>query len=365
MRLPLTQASLDAADAALPPDTGAPDAADASVPCVIPADAWAATVESPPLPPETAPVADSVLTVALPANDLLYDPYTQLLYVSVPSSVGANANSIARIDPTTGTVVGTVYVGSEPGPLAESADGQFIYVGLSGAKAVRRYVVATQSPDLQFPFAEPEAEYDVAVSLAVLPTSPHSVLVGTGTSDPGWVGVYDDGVIRGAPLQESDAVVSTGSDALALAPPSAYASGVTDVLCIDWMGVHVASSITAAISNYEESAPYYKYASGILYSENGAALNVASGLLAGTYGSGGALAVEPRVDRVFFLTGSQIVSYTLDHFTPAGSISITVPWDEVSRLVRWGRYGFAFLSGSSGSGTQIAVVRTSLVPAGP
>ena len=144
MRLPFDATIQDAGidtgltthDAA-PADAGSdaadsPDAAseDASTGCVLPANAWTATVPSPPLPPEMAPDADSILTVPLLANDLIYDPYSQLLYVATQSDAGANSNSIVRIDPTTGTIVGAVAIDGEAFNLAESADGQFIYAGL-------------------------------------------------------------------------------------------------------------------------------------------------------------------------------------------------------------------------------------------
>src|SRR4029079_17511347 len=72
----------------------------------------------------TAAGADSIRQVSLPANDLAYDPTTGKIYASVPGSAGSIGNSITAIDPETGQVGASVFVGSEPGKLAISDQGQ-------------------------------------------------------------------------------------------------------------------------------------------------------------------------------------------------------------------------------------------------
>src|SRR6266849_1799221 len=88
--------------------------------------------------------ADTVHPVSLATNDLVYDPGTRRIYASVPSSAGANGNSITAIDPVTGAIGPSVFIGSEPGKLALSDDGRYLYVALDGAAAVRRFNLATQ-----------------------------------------------------------------------------------------------------------------------------------------------------------------------------------------------------------------------------
>jgi len=55
------------------------------------------------------------------------------------SSVGNNGNSLQAIDPTTGLVTSSTFVGSEPNKLAISDDGHSLYVSLDGPLAVRRF----------------------------------------------------------------------------------------------------------------------------------------------------------------------------------------------------------------------------------
>src|SRR3954453_22693954 len=81
--------------------------------------------------------SDVIRQITLATNDVAYSPTTHMLYTSVPSSAGAQGNSIATIDPATTAITNSVFVGSEPGKLSVSDNGQDMYVGLNGAAAVR------------------------------------------------------------------------------------------------------------------------------------------------------------------------------------------------------------------------------------
>src|SRR5262249_426415 len=75
----------------------------------------------------------TIRQLSLSANDLVYDPVTKRIYASLGSSAGANSDSIAVIDPVTGAVGPFIPVGSNPGKIAISDNGQNLYVGLDGA----------------------------------------------------------------------------------------------------------------------------------------------------------------------------------------------------------------------------------------
>ena len=68
-------------------------------------------------------VPANLRTISVVTNDIIYDPISQKIYASVPSSAGINGNSITVIDPMMGTVGPTFFVGSEPNKLAISYDG--------------------------------------------------------------------------------------------------------------------------------------------------------------------------------------------------------------------------------------------------
>ena len=150
----------------------------------------------------TAASGADIRTIQLATNDLIYDPGTGRIYASVPGRApGGIGNSIVAIDPETGTIGPPVFVGSEPGRLARSDDGRFLYVGLDGAGAVRRFDLGTQTPGLQFPLGSDQFfGARIAHDIQVLPGSPHAVAVAMGyrTVYPQFAGVaiFDNGVAR-------------------------------------------------------------------------------------------------------------------------------------------------------------------------
>src|SRR5688572_25327136 len=67
---------------------------------------------------------DSVRILGQPANDIIYNPVDDKLYVSVPSSAGPTGNSLRKINPRDLTIGQPVWVGSEPNRLSLSSDNQ-------------------------------------------------------------------------------------------------------------------------------------------------------------------------------------------------------------------------------------------------
>ena len=94
--------------------------------------------------------ADDIRKIAQVTNDIIYDSFSRKIYASVPSSAGLYGNSITVIDPFSGATGPSVYIGSEPNKLALSHDGEYLYIGLDGAAAVRRFHIPTLTAGLQF-----------------------------------------------------------------------------------------------------------------------------------------------------------------------------------------------------------------------
>jgi hypothetical protein len=120
----------------------------------------------------TYPVTMTILD--LPANDLVWDPFAQLIYASLPSSYGVNGNSIAVINPTTGVVTAYHYAGSEPTKLALSADGKYLYVGLNGDGSVQRMVLPNFTLDINVSLGTTGrcVEFDEVVALRTFANGP-------------------------------------------------------------------------------------------------------------------------------------------------------------------------------------------------
>ena len=123
-------------------------------------------------------------TVNLSANHLLYDPYTRLLYASVNSaSTQTPGNTLVTIDPKTGNLGTPVSIGSQPGKMALTDDGNFLYVNLNGANAVGRFNMTTQHLDFSFAVSSSSIFTPALRDIAVLPGSETTVAVDLGEDE--------------------------------------------------------------------------------------------------------------------------------------------------------------------------------------
>ncbi len=285
--------------------------------------------------------------MALPGRDLVYDPGTSRLFATVSSASSAHPNSIAEIDPASGTVTRSVFVGSEPGRIARSEDGQYLYVGLNGANGVRRVTLATLTPGLQWSLDGGQ----VAGDLEVMPGRPGTVAVSRqrpGFSPPlEGVTIYDDGVAR----PQSSPGHTGGNRIEFLESPSTlygYNNSHTGfeffTMSVDAQGVRHSVTSGGLISGFYTDIVGE---SGRIYSTLGAVVDAERRFRVGTIGGGHAVAVDARLGRAFVLADAGINTYDLNTFQLLGSVSIAGlsfehPANLVSRLVRWGDDGLAF-----------------------
>ncbi len=119
--------------------------------------------------------------VNVPANSILFDPYGQSLYATVPSdATGITGNSVVAINPFTGAVGTPVAVGSQPTVMAESTDGDDLYISLSGADSLAQYDLIHQQLLQTITFSGEPSGYGstpVATALAVMPGTDSTLAV--------------------------------------------------------------------------------------------------------------------------------------------------------------------------------------------
>jgi DNA-binding beta-propeller fold protein YncE len=263
-------------------------------------------------------------------------------------------NSVAVIDPTSGTVEGTVFIGSEPGKLALSDDGQFLYVALDGAAAVRQFDVPTQTAGIQFALGSDSFFGPMfAEDMVVIPGSNTALAVsrffqGVSPRHAG-VAIYDNGVRRANTTQ-----THTGSNRI---EPSASASRLYGYnnettefgfrrLDVDANGVTELDATGNLISFFGVDI---EFAGGRLYSTTGRVIDPEAKTLLGTFqGIGSGAAVEPDAadNRVYFVTGSfagaSLLAFNATTFTADKSTTISGVSGDVGSLIRWGQEGLAF-----------------------
>lgn len=331
--------------------------------------------------PLTVTVAE-VRILPLATNDIVYDPGTARIYASVPGRVVAIGNSIVPIDPETGLSGTAVWVGSEPNKLARSDDGQFLYVGLDGAGAVRRFEIGTQTPGLQFSLGVHSFFGPMnAGNIAVLPGSPASVAIARlyrGVS-PGAAGVviYDNDIKR---PNEAPEFSGTGNaiGVIAFSASSSRLYGFdnqTSAYSLSRMTVTSQGINVDDVTRDLFVGPEVEVANSLVYGAGGNILDPEQLVLVGrfpvsTYAAS-SLKAELSRNRVYFLenaySGWAVEAFNSQTLTPVGKYLVAgiTGLANCDSLLRWGTNGLAFRCASAISGDSsrdyVVLVRTHLV----
>jgi hypothetical protein len=155
---------------------------------------WAAVTVSNPTPGGgVSAVAPLTIygVVNVPASSILFDPYGQSLYATIPgSATGMTGNSVVSINPFTGAVGTPVLVGSQPTVMAETADGNYLYISLTGSNMLAQYDLLHQTFLQNIFFSGAPAGYGsmpAATALAVMPGTDTTLAV----DFSGTVGIMD------------------------------------------------------------------------------------------------------------------------------------------------------------------------------
>jgi hypothetical protein len=330
------------------------------------------TVSNPPpggLSPEvnfnvTYPAKLTVLD--LPANDLVWDPYAQRLYASLPSSYGSQGNTIAVINPISGRTTGYYFAGSEPNQLALSSDSKYLYVGLNGNGSVQRLLLPTFTPDIDISLGTGSfGGLNTAIDLQVSPGDSHTIAVPEGTN--GCCG--DSGLFfyKDSTLLPDSITYPTFTDAVFANASTlyGYSQGAVGDVTVNSSGGTLGQQWNSLVGGTT-----IEYDAGLIYGSNGQVLNPATGLLVGTYDvlgnsccSSGLLVPDSAIDRVFalgitpFFSSFGITSYDLAKFTPVAvtnlsQLTATAPLS----FTRWGNSGLAFVLQSGCCGTTTSQV---------
>lgn len=310
----------------------------------------------------------------LPANALVWDPFAQVIYASLPSTYGVNGNSIAVINPTTGAVTAYHYAGSEPTKMAISGISNYLYVGLNGNGSVQRLNLPSFTPDIDVSLTSPTngGPY-TAGDIKVSPSSSHAyavALVNGGCCGNGPLVFYTDSTklansVTTIPLNE-------------IAYPSAstvyaYINSTLSQITVSATG----GVLTKQWYNYVEGSTF-QFANNLIYGGDGQVFNPATGLLLGTYdvgnccNNGAEVLPAAAINRVFALgttplfSSLGITAYNLSQYTPLAVTNLSelnTPYynPQFSNFIQFGNNGLAFIlqTGCCGNTTsQVVLVQS-------
>jgi len=321
----------------------------------------------PPVGGTSAPVALTIaptplsLVATLPVENVavVHDATRGVLYASVPATDAARANTVVKIDPASGSIVASLAVSGDPGPMDISDDDRFLYVALRGQPKVVRIDLATFTQDIAF---DPGTAFGIttgfADQLVALPGSPRTVAVFV--RNAGAV-LFDDGVAR---INASAARGLGRGPSLVRGPDGSHVYGYDLGTGFDLIanrvtpdGFQVDSIVTGLVAG---SGVSLVYGGGLLYASSGVIVDPVALVRAGVFLSvppfWAAVAPDAPNDRIHFLSSQGIIS-TYDATSRAalqqfGNASIA----NLRVLTRWGTDGLAI-----GGGAKLVIVRGSLV----
>ncbi len=289
-------------------------------------------------------------------GDFLWDPVHQQLYVSILATDSIYPNRLIALDPMTGEVVRSVFVGSNPTQLAISDDASVLYVALDGAAAIRRVDLATFTAGLQFPVGLYRGTNSIvyANDIEVRPGHPGTVAItfqmhGFNGWGPGAeVMMYDDGVPRKLSTWSGATIEFTGPDTL-------YGGGTGGSEArIGVMRMVVTDSGAVDDSSASDLPGVwggdFAYLDGSMFTTGGGVIDLPRLQARGPLAVYGFIGVDEATHRVFFMADTTLTAVDASTLQVLGTQRISgVP--PVSQpyyywlprpLARWGNDGFAY-----------------------
>ncbi len=300
------------------------------------------------------------LVVSQLANDMVWDPLNQVIYLSVPSLASANGNTIAVLNPTSGSIQSTQFAGSEPDALAISDDSQFLYAGLDGSSSVQRFILPGLTPDINYSLGAgpyPEGPF-FGLDLQVAPGLPHTTAVSRGAFNVspvalGGMAIFDDATQRSTIANTSGDLYDSlkwGSDTQVYAINNEISSFDFYVLSVGSGGVTLAHDYPNEFSDFYVRL-HYVNGTHYAYTDDGYVINPANGQHVGQFQASGYMVPDSSLNSAFFLgqtqsqagsTSFSIESFNLTTFQPISEITIANVRGNPLRLIRWGASGLAF-----------------------
>lgn len=269
----------------------------------------------------------SATPVDVMANDLLHDATRDVIYASIPSSGGANGNSIAPIG-RDGAVGEAVFVGSEPNVLAQSDDGRFLYVGIDGAGAFRRVDLTDNSVGPLWSLGSDSCGLHTVRDMVGLLEEPDAVALSRGGGCNSAIAVHDNGVMRPDTIQSfygADAIEPSAGPGTLYGYARESSGADFSILATSASGITRTQTVSGLITGYTADI---HYADGLVYATDGRVVDPATLTPAGTYAAQGPLSVDVAAGVIYFAAGdifsgpAQLRAFDLDTFLPLYSATL-------------------------------------------
>ncbi len=315
----------------------------------------------------------TVNVVPVATNDIVWDPVHSVFYVSIPSSAATNANTIMTLDPATGALGSPVQVGSNPGLLDVSDDGQYLYVALDGASTIQRLVLPGMTPDITIQLGNSAVANSpqFAFELHVAPGAPHTVAVARSTTPIAYdnetgLAIFDDATQRTDTVGANRTPIVSTFQWSASATQIFAANASTSAADAELIAV---TSSGATLSNDDPGVfnfPGHIHLIGTsIYTDSGIVVSEPTFMQVGSFALAccgtASMAPDPTGNRAFFLEQGQIQSFNLTTLAPVANIALPGMLNVgTPKIIRWTN-GLATIHFGSSSVDQILLITGSFV----
>jgi trimeric autotransporter adhesin len=321
-------------------------------------------------------------TVNVPASSILFDPYGQSIYATIPgSATGITGNSVVAINPFTGTIGTPIPIGSQPTVMAESGDGNDLYVSLTGANSVAQFDLVHQQFLQTITFSGQPTGYSTtgATFLSVMPGVDTTLAVSFSGTD----GIMDiTGNVGKFRPNFGGSSFPTFGDATHLYTYDTYSSGAQFYrYSINSNGLTLIDGTT--LKGLGGFSGGFQSGNGLIYGQGGGIINplttppsqIQTLPLVDFYGSGSlgggvGVAADPSLQKDFLLlenfagtSAYGLVRYDLNTFLPESFLPMPAGVSGIGAslsMLRFGQDGIALLSNNS-SGLSTPVVQLILL----
>lgn len=318
-------------------------------------------------------------TLPFPVAGMVWDAQTQRIYAIVPAYSPQYPNMLVQINPASASVdtavtlnggVGTI----EPGTLAESDDGNYLYVAVSSASGLTDSVERINTSNLGLDLTISLPANNLVASIREAPGSPHTLAIDLAPPSPGLY-IYNDAVATGPALSGTTAqsiVFAWGASTATLyAAIVTNVSGTMDTVANAAGGPIVSKTATFDALSSPGVAGNLHFVNNLLIWDSGATFDPV-GYIPGSvymlYASGSNLVIadsatfDTALNRAYFFTNDAPANSTSPGATLQGSNLATQKPLWLARftsggdLIRWGSSGLAF-----GQQSSLAIISGSIV----
>ncbi|HEV7927355.1 MAG TPA: Calx-beta domain-containing protein, partial [Verrucomicrobiae bacterium] len=304
--------------------------------------------------------SNQIAQLLLPVNDLVFNSSDGNLYASISGSSATYGNSIVAMDPSSLQIRKSIPMGSEPGALALSPDGRYLYNYLQSSASIELVDLETGRVTLE------DSIYGYGLTeMFVLPGTSESLLFSQHYTDmsPSGGGVN---IITGGTV-----VLFDNSDVISLIQPSLSSNlfygydnadepSIISYVQLDGTNTQ-ATSAGGLTLDFE---PEMRSGGDLLFFSAGEVVDPESMIRLNTLPGLGlaynCICPDTASGRVYCFPagGSAIEAFALNTYQATGTLQVPGIVGSPEQLVRWGSNGLAFAT----TGGQLFSIQTTLVP---